>query len=622
MGSASAMTSKDGGVATEVAPNLGGDAMVGSSGDISLDEAGDAAISPGNKTNLGKISRTSHALPVDAEEREIRRESPADDEGISRYQCFNEVLGEGTFKYVYKAMDIEEAHEVAWNELKTRHFNKKAVYKFEEELKILRMLRHKNILNYYDAWTTRDSEKMHSCVFITELMTSGTLKQHLRKLKTNVNPTMMKKWCSQILGGLRYLHTRNPPVIHRDVKCDNIFIHGSTSEIKIGDLGLATVKFKDHAESVIGTPEFMAPEMYDEIYTEMVDIYAFGMCVLEMVTKKYPYSECSNAGQVFRKVTKGELPDSLVHLSEGKTKDLILTCVMKEAGADRPSADALLGHSFFGTKEDSDERENGMRSSVENVIEFRNPSQTASHKVGFLKIVLKKKSDSDVYQLNTDVNVMNKGLLKRVRVSTAYDSNENSEELANEMISDQFLPHEDRVVFLDAMDKGRREMERLLGSVSHNGTGFSSRELPIKPNGHEFQRISVLGSEVGHAGSPSMADSLMSLTGSDSDDHSPESQDSPTGMDDAKAMADLKAKMSRLENSDSGKATKVQEQNSQGSRNSANDSVEDITDLPNKSPPSTVSNLPDKMFATLDDFVLQSSIGLQKNSSTTNIASR
>lgn len=53
--------------------------------------------------------------------------------------------------------------------------------------------------------------------------------------------------------------------------------------------------------SVLGTPEFMAPELYEEIYNEKVDIYAFGMCMLEMVTKERPYSECVNAAQVGRR---------------------------------------------------------------------------------------------------------------------------------------------------------------------------------------------------------------------------------------------------------------------------------------------------------------------------------
>ena len=49
-----------------------------------------------------------------------------------------------------------------------------------------------------------------------------------------------------------FLHTRVPPVIHRDLKCDNIFITGPTGSVKIGDLGLATLKNKSFAKSVIG----------------------------------------------------------------------------------------------------------------------------------------------------------------------------------------------------------------------------------------------------------------------------------------------------------------------------------------------------------------------------------
>lgn len=47
----------------------------------------------------------------------------------------------------------------------------------------------------------------------------------------------------------------------------------------------------------------MAPELYEEDYDELVDIYSFGMCVLEMVTSEYPYSECSNPAQIYKKVT-------------------------------------------------------------------------------------------------------------------------------------------------------------------------------------------------------------------------------------------------------------------------------------------------------------------------------
>lgn len=184
---------------------------------------------------------------------------------------------------------------------------------------MLKGLQHPNIVRFYDYWEKPDPTGKRKLVFklqkklffkihfyryivlVTELMTSGTLKMYLKRFK-RINIKVLKSWCRQILKGLLFLHTRNPPVIHRDLKCDNIFITGTTGSVKIGDLGLATLKNKSHAKSVIGTPEFMAPEMYEEQYDESVDIYAFGMCLLEMVTSEYPYSECQYPAQIYRKV--------------------------------------------------------------------------------------------------------------------------------------------------------------------------------------------------------------------------------------------------------------------------------------------------------------------------------
>ena len=58
-----------------------------------------------------------------------------------------------------------------------------------------------------------------------------------------------------------------------------------------------------------GTPEFMAPEMYDEHYDEGVDVYAFGMCMLEMATSEYPYSECTGPAQIYKKVVNVSHPE-------------------------------------------------------------------------------------------------------------------------------------------------------------------------------------------------------------------------------------------------------------------------------------------------------------------------
>jgi WNK lysine deficient protein kinase len=62
----------------------------------------------------------------------------------------------------------------------------------------------------------------------------------------------IKNWARQILKGLVYLHSHNPPIIHRDLKCDNIFINGNSGEVKIGDLGLATMMLQAKARSVLG----------------------------------------------------------------------------------------------------------------------------------------------------------------------------------------------------------------------------------------------------------------------------------------------------------------------------------------------------------------------------------
>ncbi|XP_010793773.1 serine/threonine-protein kinase WNK4-like [Notothenia coriiceps] len=182
-----------------------------------------------------------------------------------------------------------------------RKLSKSERQRFKEEAGMLKGLQHPNIVRFYDSWEGPCKGKK-CIVLVTELMTSGTLKTYLKRFKV-MKIKVLRSWCRQILKGLHFLHTRAPPIIHRDLKCDNIFITGPTGSVKIGDLGLATLKRASFAKSVIGTPEFMAPEMYEEKYDESVDVYAFGMCMLEMATSEYPYSECQNAAQIYRRVT-------------------------------------------------------------------------------------------------------------------------------------------------------------------------------------------------------------------------------------------------------------------------------------------------------------------------------
>ncbi|XP_034505217.1 serine/threonine-protein kinase WNK3 isoform X1 [Ailuropoda melanoleuca] len=261
-----------------------------------------------------------------------------------RFLKFDIELGRGAFKTVYKGLDTETWVEVAWCELQDRKLTKAEQQRFKEEAEMLKGLQHPNIVRFYDSWESILKGKK-CIVLVTELMTSGTLKTYLKRFKV-MKPKVLRSWCRQILKGLQFLHTRTPPIIHRDLKCDNIFITGPTGSVKIGDLGLATLMRTSFAKSVIGTPEFMAPEMYEEHYDESVDVYAFGMCMLEMATSEYPYSECQNAAQIYRKVTSGIKPASFNKVTDPEVKEIIEGCI-RQNKSERLSIRDLLNHAFF-----------------------------------------------------------------------------------------------------------------------------------------------------------------------------------------------------------------------------------------------------------------------------------
>ncbi|XP_063604855.1 serine/threonine-protein kinase WNK3-like isoform X7 [Penaeus indicus] len=287
----------------------------------------------------------------------------------SRFLKFDHEIGRGSFKTVYRGLDTDTGVDVAWCELLERKWNKNERQRFREEAEMLKGLQHPNIVRFYDYWEV-PSPKRRCIVLVTELMTSGTLKQYLRRLR-KVNLKVLKSWCRQILKGLQFLHSRSPPIIHRDLKCDNIFVTGTTGSVKIGDLGLATLKNRSCAKSVIGTPEFMAPEVYEEHYDEMVDVYAFGMCMMEMATLEYPYNECSGPAQIYKKVTTGVRPQSFFKIEDEDVKYIIDWCTRLH-NEERPTVKDLLNHEFFqedtGIKVDLCNKEEAVASDSGKVV--------------------------------------------------------------------------------------------------------------------------------------------------------------------------------------------------------------------------------------------------------------
>lgn len=94
----------------------------------------------------------------------------------------------------------------------------------------------------------------------------------------------------------------------------------------------------------------MAPEMYDEHYDESVDVYAFGMCLLEMTTLQYPYMECTNPAQIYKRVTQvckcdcicsivyvvvqGKKPNAMEKVKDPTIREIIVGCI-REAKENR-----------------------------------------------------------------------------------------------------------------------------------------------------------------------------------------------------------------------------------------------------------------------------------------------
>ena len=79
------------------------------------------------------------------------------------------------------------------------------------------------------------------------------LRRSFSRQHKRVDLKALKNWSRQILSGLEYLHSRDPPVVHRDIKLENIFINSHSGEIKIGDLGLArTMEMKTQLHTCVG----------------------------------------------------------------------------------------------------------------------------------------------------------------------------------------------------------------------------------------------------------------------------------------------------------------------------------------------------------------------------------
>uniref|UniRef100_A0A7S1XZR3 non-specific serine/threonine protein kinase n=1 Tax=Phaeomonas parva TaxID=124430 RepID=A0A7S1XZR3_9STRA len=276
--------------------------------------------------------------------------TPEETSPTGRFLRYHKRLGRGAYKTVYKAYDTEEGVEVAWNVTYLEDFNESERRRIYQEIALLKECQHQHIITYVDSWL---DEAEGTCVFITELMPGGSLRDFVKKIPGGVRYNAVKRWCRQILSAIQSLHQHDPPIIHRDLKLDNFMYDGATGSVRLGDFGLSTPLSSQNTLSSVGTPIYMAPEMWgDGPYSEKVDIYAFGMSVLEMISGITPFYGLSFCHIYTKVVRQREPPKSIRRIENAHARDFIYRCI-NYFPEERPTATELLQDEFFN--EDADE---------------------------------------------------------------------------------------------------------------------------------------------------------------------------------------------------------------------------------------------------------------------------
>lgn len=258
---------------------------------------------------------------------------------------------------VHLAMDTEEGVEVVWNEVQYAQLQelKTQEDKMRQVFDNLLQLDHQNIVKFHRYWTDIQQAERPRVIFITEYMSSGSLKQFLKRTKRNAKRLPLeswRRWCTQILSALSYLHSCTPPIIHGNLTCDSIFIQHN-GLVKIGSVVPDAVHYsvrRQHLNQLEQIPDreqergghyFHAPEYgAAEQLTAAVDIYAFGMCALEMAALEIQPQSSNSESTAINEET---IQRTINSLDNDLQRDLILKCLNPQP-QDRPSASDLLFH--------------------------------------------------------------------------------------------------------------------------------------------------------------------------------------------------------------------------------------------------------------------------------------
>ncbi|KAG8050273.1 hypothetical protein GUJ93_ZPchr0009g1750 [Zizania palustris] len=217
-----------------------------------------------------------------------------------------EKIGAGSFGTVHRA--DWNGSDVAVKILMEQDFHPDHFREFMREVAIMKSLRHPNIVLFMGAVTEPPNLSI-----ITEYLSRGSLYKLLHRsgAKEVLDERRRLNMAFDVAKGMNYLHKRNPPIVHRDLKSPNLLVDKKYT-VKICDFGLSRLKANTFlsSKSLAGTPEWMAPEVLrDEPSNEKSDVYSFGVILWEIMTMQQPWFNMNPAQVVAAVGFKGRRLD-------------------------------------------------------------------------------------------------------------------------------------------------------------------------------------------------------------------------------------------------------------------------------------------------------------------------